>query len=165
MHFNMRHLFRSMTEIADTWRLGRVRPVADPEGVPWVPWNSSLEGLPSNMRKRTTYTTLTLELRTSASALAITMDNIIRVLYYPCNNTRVSTSVSRIWCAHGLYVHVYIYIYIYIYIYFQKHVATIETISEVNERIKAYSCNAPSAARGGDMLSVYERIISCALRG
>ena len=46
------------------------------------------------------------------------------------------------------------------------HVATIETISEANERIQAkVLCIAPSAARDGDMLSVWERLFSCALRG
>ena len=32
--------------------------------------------------------------------------------------------------------------------------ATIETMSEASERIKAYSCIASSASRDGDMLSV-----------
>ena len=40
----------------------------------------------------------------------------------------------------------------YMHIYYQKHVATIETMSEASERIKAYSCIAPYAARDGDML-------------
>ena len=56
------------------------------------------------------------------------------------NNARVSTAVSRIRCAHGLRVHIYC----------QKHVVTIETMSEFN---KAYSCIVTSAARDGDMLS------------
>ena len=76
------------------------------------------------MHKRSTYTTLTLELPTSASTVA--------------DNTCVSTPVSRIRCAHGLRAR----------IYYQKHVATIETVSE------AYSCIAPIAARDGNMLSV-----------
>ena len=50
---------------------------------------------------------------------------------------------------------------------FSHYVATIETMSEVRERIKAkvYSCIAPSAARDGDMLSVRECLFSHALRG
>ena len=39
-------------------------PVADPEGVHWVPWNPSFEGLPS---KILCANVLTLELRTLAS--------------------------------------------------------------------------------------------------
>ena len=84
----------------------------------------------NTMRKRSTYTTLTLELRTSASTVAITHV--------------VSTSVSRIPRAHGLRARKC----------YQKHVATIETMSEVNGRIKAYSCIVPSAGRDGDMQSV-----------
>ena len=60
------------------------------------------------------------------------------------NNARVSTPVSRIRRAHDLHAH----------IYYQSHMATIETMSEASERIKAYSCSAPSAARDGDVLSV-----------
>ena len=44
--------------------------------------------------------------------------------------------------------------------HYQKHVATIETMSKASERIKDYSCNAPSAARDGDMLSVWERLFA-----
>ena len=47
--------------------------VADPEGVPWVPWNPSFEGLPSKKIYAKTfylYTTLTLELCTSTSTVA-----------------------------------------------------------------------------------------------
>ena len=42
-------------------------------------------------------------------------------------------------------------------IYYQKHVATIETMSEASERIKArvIFMHVPYAARDGDMLSVY----------
>ena len=39
-------------------------------------------------------------------------------------------------------------------IYYQKQVVTMKTVSDASERIKAYSCIAPSAARDGDMLSV-----------
>ena len=46
-----------------------------------------------------------------------------------------------------------------------KHVATIETMGEASERIKVYLCIALSAARDGDMLSVWERLFSHALRG
>ena len=39
--------------------------------------------------------------------------------------------------------------------YYKKHVETTETMSEASERIKAYSCIAPSTlARDGDMQSV-----------
>ena len=82
------------------------------------------------MRKRSTYTTLTLELRTSASTVAIT--HVCQLLYQEFD-------------ARMGYVHVK---------YYQKHVATIETMSKVNERIKAYSCIVPSAAWDGDMQSV-----------
>ena len=71
--------------------------VADPEGVPRVPWNPSFEGLPSKML---------------------------------CANVRIRR-------AHGLHV-----------------ALTVETMSEESERIKAYSCVAPPAARDGDMISV-----------
>ena len=63
------------------------------------------------------------------------------------NNARASTPVSRIRRAHGLRARVW----------YQKHVATIETMSKVSERIKACSCIVPSAQLGmarGDMLSV-----------
>ena len=59
------------------------------------------------------------------------------------NNARV-THVSRIRRAHGLRARKY----------YQKHVEIIEKTSEESERIKAYSCIAPSAARDGDMQSV-----------
>ena len=51
------------------------------------------------------------------------------------NNARVSTPLSRIRRAHGLCSRI---------------------MSEASERIKAkvYSCNTPSAAKDGDMLSV-----------
>ena len=68
------------------------------------------------MRKRTTHTThttLTLELRTSAST----------VVYYP-SNTHVSTPVSRIRRSHGLHAR----------LHYKKYVATIETMSETSER-------------------------------
>ena len=38
----------------------------------------------------------------------------------------------------------------------------IETMNEASERIKAYSCIAPSAAMDSDMQSVCERLISYA---
>ena len=74
------------------------------------------------------------------------------------HDLHVSTPVSIIRHTHGLRAR----------IYYQKHMATIETMNEARERIKAkvfYSCNAPSAARDGDMLSVWERLFSRALRG
>ena len=109
--------------------------VAAPEGVHGFHGTPLLKGcLRNTMRKRTTYTTLTLKLRTSASTVAI---------------THVSTPVSRIRRAHGLDAH----------ISYQKQRATIETMSEESERIKAYSCIAPSASRDADMLSVHMRAL------
>ena len=72
------------------------------------------------MRKRTTYTTLTLELHTAASTVAIT--HVCQLLYQEI--------IRR---AHTLRAH-------------QKLVATIETMSEASEQIKAYPCIAPSTA-------------------
>ena len=81
--------------------------MADPEGVPWVPWNPYFEGLPSKntMRKRSTYTTLATQFGFNGS-----------------NNARVSTPVSRIRRAHGLSARKY-----------QKHVEImhVETTSEL----------------------------------
>ena len=37
---------------------------------------------------------------------------------------------------------------------YQKHVETMETMSEESDRIKAYSCIAPSAARDGGIIGV-----------
>ena len=71
------------------------------------------------------------------------------------NNARVSTPVSRIRRAHGLRARKY----------YQKYVETTEAMSETSERIKAYSCIAPSAARDGEMQSVWEHLFSRALRG
>ena len=67
------------------------------------------------------------------------------------NNARVSTSVSRIRHAHGLRAR----------IYYQKHVATIETMSKASERItgKAYSCIAPSAVSDGDIYAISMRTL------
>ena len=47
--------------------------MADPEGVPWVPWNPSFEGLPSKILCANILCTLCshMELRTSASTVAI----------------------------------------------------------------------------------------------
>ena len=75
--------------------------VADPEGIPWV-WRAALE---NTIHKRTMHTTLALKLRTSALTVAI---------------THVSTPVSRIRREHGLHARTY----------YQRHVATIETMSE-----------------------------------
>ena len=100
-------------------------PVADPEGVPWVPWNPSFE---EAAFENTMHTTLTQERHTSGSTVAIT--HVCQLLYQEFD-------------ARMAYVHVY----------YQKHVATIETMNEASKRIKAYSCIAPSAARDGDMLS------------
>ena len=58
------------------------------------------------MHKHTTYTTFTPELCTSTSTVAI---------------THVSTPVSRTWRTHGLHA----------CIYYHKHVATVETMSEL----------------------------------
>ena len=109
--------------------------MADPEGVQWVLWNPSLKG---SLRKyaQTYYVHYAHTGATHFSfTVAITHD------------LHVSTPVSRIRRVHDLRAR----------IYYQKHMATIETMSEARERIEAkvfYSCNAPSAARDGDMLSV-----------
>ena len=58
------------------------------------------------------------------------------------DNARVSTPLSRIRRAHGLCSRI---------------------MSELKQRF--YSCNTPSAAKDGDMLSVWERLFSCALCG
>ena len=84
--------------------------MADPEGVPWVPWNLCFEGLPSKILCANAVPTLRFDAR----------------IGYVHVNTR----------------------------YYQKHVQTIETMSEASGRIKAYSCIAPSAARDSDMQSV-----------
>ena len=60
-----------------TWMLNVISSVADPEGVPWVPWKSSFDE--KFMRKHSTYSTLTLELRTSASTVAIM--HVCQLLY------------------------------------------------------------------------------------
>ena len=96
--------------------------------------NPSLEGLPSK----------------------ILCANVLRIHYAhtgathfnfnSSNNARVSTPVSRIRRAHGLYVHVYTTR--------STWQPLVETMSKASERIKAYSCIAPSAVRDGDMLSV-----------
>ena len=88
------------------------------------------------MRKHSTYSTLTLELRTSASTVAI-----------------MHVCVSRIRHTYGVAIYV--------------HVNTTRSTwnHRNNERIKAYSCIAPSAAKDGDMLSVWERLFFRALCG
>ena len=97
--------------------------MADPKGVPWVPWNPSFEGLPSKILYAQTYYEHYAHTGATHSS------------FNSSNNARVSTPVSRIQCAHGPRAR----------IYYQKHVATIETMSEASERIKAYSCIAFSA--------------------
>ena len=101
--------------------------VADPEGVQWVPWNPSFEVLPS---KILCANVLTLEATYFSFKVAITHDL----------NSIISCIDARM-----TYVHVYT-------------TRSIETMSEARERIKVkvffYSCNAPSPARDGDMLSV-----------
>ena len=67
------------------------------------------------MRKRTTYTTPTLELHTSASTVALT--HVCLLLYQEFD-------------ARMAYVHVYTTT---VYIIYQKHVATIETMSKASE--------------------------------
>ena len=65
----------------------------------------------NTMPKRSTYTTLTLQLRTSVPTVAITH---VYQLRYQEFHARMA------------------------YVRYQKHVATIETMSEASERIKAY---------------------------
>ena len=80
------------------------------------------------MRKRTTYTTLTLELLTSLSSPStVAITRVYRLLYQKFD-------------AHMAYVH--------------AMVATIEAMIKASKQIKAYSCIAPYAARDGNMLSV-----------
>ena len=43
--------------------------------------------------------------------------------------------------------------------YVNVNTTTLETMSEASAPIKDYSCTAPSAARDGDMLSVYMRAL------
>ena len=73
----------------------------------------SFEGLPSKitMRKLSAYTALTLELRTSASTVAIT--HVCQLLHQEFD--------ARMACVH---------------VYYQKHVATMGTMSEASERNK-----------------------------
>ena len=98
-------------------------------------WRAAFE---NTMRKRTTYTTLTLELRTSlSSASTVAITHVYRLLYQKFD-------------AHMAYMH--------------TMVAIIETMSEASERIKAYSYIAPYAARDGDMLSVWEHLFSHTVR-
>ena len=70
------------------------------------------------MRKHSTYTTLKLELYTSASTVAIM--HVCQLLHQEFD------------------VHI-----AYVYIYFRKHMATIETMSKGGEQIKDYSCIVP----------------------
>ena len=75
----------------------------------------------NTMCKRSTYTTLTLELRMSASSVAITH---VRQLLYQEFDARMA------------YMHVY------------STRSNIETMSKASEQIKVYSCIAPSAQLG-----------------
>ena len=93
-------------------RLAMLSAVADPEEVQWVPWNPSLEGY---LRKRTTYTTYTHTRATHFSfTVAITHD-------LPCVNSYQEFDAR---CPTRT-------------LYYQKYMATIETMSEARERIKA----------------------------
>ena len=93
------------------------------------------------MRKHTTYTTLTLELRTSASTAAI---------MHVCQ----LVNQTRTWPACT---------------YILPQARGNHRDNERSERIKAYSCTAPSAARDADMRYQYKsaffprltQIISC----
>ena len=113
--------------------------MADLEG---VPWNPSLEGIPSKI----------------LCAIVVRSNCSYALQLHSSNSARVSTPSPRFSRrepgdeANGLCAR----------IYYQKHVATIETMSEASERIKArvIFMHAPYAARDGDMLSVCERLFS-----
>ena len=112
----------------------------DSRGVPWIPWipwiQPLFEGLPSKllntMRKRSTYT---IYAHTGATYFGFNSSNndVCRFLFQEFDADLRAHARK----------------------YYQKHVATIETVSEAIERIKVYSCIAPSAASDGDML-VYQ---------
>ena len=75
--------------------LNVISSVADPEGVPWVPWKPSFEGLPPKFYAQTFY-------------LLYAHTGAMHFSFNSSNNARVSTPVSRIRRAHGvaIYVHV-----------------------------------------------------------
>ena len=87
-----------------------ISSVADPEGVQWVPWNPSLEGLPSKIlcANRYSHWSYALELHSS-------------------NNAR--PQLNNFLYRRALDLHARIY--------YQKRMATIETMSKARERIKA----------------------------
>ena len=58
--------------------------VADPEGVPWVPWNPSFEGLPSKI------------LCENVLPIHYTHTGAMYFSFNSGNNARVSTPASRI---------------------------------------------------------------------
>ena len=66
-----------------TWMLNVISSVADPEGVPWVPWNPSFEGLPPKFYAQTFY-------------LLYAHTGAMHFSFNSSNNARVSTPVSRI---------------------------------------------------------------------
>ena len=101
--------------------------MADPEGVPWVPWNLCFEGLPLKILYANALPTLRLH-------WSYALPHVCQLQHQEFD-------------ARMGYVHVNTR-------YYQKHVQTIETMSEASERIKAYLCIAPSAARDSDMQSV-----------
>ena len=113
--------------------------VTDPEGVPWVPWNPSCEGLPWKYYAQMYYIHYP-HTRATHFSFTVAITHVSQL-----NNFLV----SRIWCAHDLRA----------CIYYQKHVAIIETMSGLKQRF--YSCIAPSAARDGVMLSVWECLFLC----
>ena len=87
--------------------------VADPEGVQWVPWNPSFEGLPLQ-----TYYVHYAHTRAAhfSFTVAITHD-------LPRNNC--IKNLTHAWPTCTLYYQIH------------KHMTTIETMSEARERIKA----------------------------
>ena len=94
----------------------QLKSVADPEGVQQVPWNPSFEGLPSKIL----CANVPLTLR-SHEGYALQL--------HSCNNSPCVNYnfLYQEFDAHDLRVR----------IYYQKHMTTIETMSEARERMKA----------------------------
>ena len=91
--------------------------MADPGGVHWVPWNPSfIKGCHRKCQHAQTHYIHYAHTRASFT-VAITHDLPVSTQF----------PVSKIRRAHDLRAH----------IYYQKHMATIETMSEARERIKA----------------------------
>ena len=107
-------------------------------GVPWVPWNPSFEGLPSKilcaniLRTLLSHWSYALQVHSSNNACVLTQFSCIKNSTCACPRC---TYILPEACGNHR-----------------------DNMSEASERTKArfYPCIAPSAARDGNMLSVYE---------